>query len=54
VTLIASMSVSGQWKIGCSRYWGRPGGRMDKEEVLAAMIEVAENTNLAVHPNVLP
>ena len=24
-----------------------------KEEVLAAMIEVAENTNLAMHPNVL-
>jgi hypothetical protein len=23
-----------------------------KEEVLAAMIEVAENTNLAMHPNV--
>ncbi|RCW77708.1 hypothetical protein C7476_13915 [Phyllobacterium bourgognense] len=24
-----------------------------KEEVLAAMIEVAENTNLAMHPNAL-
>jgi hypothetical protein len=24
-----------------------------REEVLAAMIEVAENTNLAIHPNVL-
>lgn len=24
-----------------------------KEEVLTAMIEVAENTNLAMHPNVL-
>jgi hypothetical protein len=24
-----------------------------KEEVLAAMIEVVENTNLAMHPNVL-
>ncbi|CAN7327095.1 hypothetical protein LJR231_001784 [Phyllobacterium sp. LjRoot231] len=24
-----------------------------KEEILAAMIEVAENTNLAMHPNVL-
>ena len=25
-----------------------------RDEVVAAMIEVAENTNLAVHPNVLP
>jgi hypothetical protein len=24
-----------------------------REEVLASMIEVAENTNLAIHPNVL-